>query len=129
MSFLLNFRMIVPSVILEYSSIVFFPPDYPSWKEYLDAFCISTDKIRSSPWSCLLGFVCHIVSQEISGKKVHALVSKLGVSTVACILSLEEKRMLAHRPHHHKSFLGQKLKYQTFSFKNQTPVYPVLECN
>ena len=39
-----------------------------------------------------LRFVCHIVSQEISGKEVHVLVSTLGVSTVACIISLEEKK-------------------------------------
>ena len=77
-----------------------------------------------------LGFVCHIVSQEISGKKIHVLVSTLGVSTVACIISREEKKMLAYRLHYHKPFLGQKpFLYQTSCFKNQASIYPVLECD
>lgn len=37
-------------------------------------------------------------------------------------------RMLVQKLHHSVDlFLGQKLKYQIFSFKNQIPVNPVLE--
>lgn len=44
------------------------------------------------------------------------MVSKLGVSAVACITSIEpkkkKKKKLAQKP-----LLSQKLKYKTFSFK------------
>lgn len=43
----------------------------------------------------LLGFVYHLVSPEVSEKKVTALISKLGGSTVLCII-----RMLAYKPHY-----------------------------
>lgn len=65
-----------------------FFPNYSSKKEYLDPVYISTVRICVSLWSSSLGFACHVVSPEISEKKVHALISKLGGCAVACIRSL-----------------------------------------
>lgn len=72
----------------------------------------------------LLRFAYHLVSPEVSEKKVPALISKLGDSTVLCII-----RMLAYKPHYSVYFfVCQQLKYQIFSFKKYTPVNPLLEC-
>lgn len=75
----------------------------------------------------LFTWVCRIASQKHQKKKKSSC-SRIHVrSQHSSTFYKPRTRMLAHKPHHSMYlFLGQKLKYQIFSCKNQIPVNPVL---